>query len=274
MVYQRTASLAQSSSGRGSRERCRGCGYGLGQFQVEYASNDDDGLGRGYCSLDCYTSAKVTGRAMQHQPRARGGGSDRQHWAARPSPRARGGGGAGRAGGGGGMHRYRHEYAGEPPQPQPLSWPTGLLLDAPPEPKPWRRTAIMSRRQQRDLSWTSAVFLGSSTGTFGTAGAGAAGDDTSSQESSVADWQTVDSEDGETSVGSGSGVGGVGAARGGGVGGGAAAVAVACFNNNNNHLVGRRPDSFAARETGGGWGGAAAAACGGSGGSNAPGVSS
>ncbi|CAN0387138.1 unnamed protein product [Ectocarpus sp. 12 AP-2014] len=80
MVYQRTASPAQSSSRRGSRERCLGCGYGLGQFQVEYASNDDDGLGRGYCSLDCYTSAKVTGRAMQHQSRARGGGSDGQHW--------------------------------------------------------------------------------------------------------------------------------------------------------------------------------------------------
>ncbi|CAM9990774.1 unnamed protein product, partial [Ectocarpus sp. 6 AP-2014] len=249
MVYQRTASPAQSSSGRGSRERCRGCGYGLGQFQVEYASNDDDGLGRGYCSLDCYTSAKVTGRAMQHQPRARGGGSDRQHR------------------GGGGMHRYRHEYAGEP---QPLSWPTGLLLDEPPEPKPWRRTAIMSRRQQRDLGWTSTVLPGSSTGTFGAGGA--AGDDTSSQESSVADWQTVGSEDGETSSGSCSGVGGVGAARGGG--GGAAAVAVAGFNNNYNHLVGRRPDSFAARETGGGGGGAAAAACGGSGGSNAPGGSS
>ncbi|CBN79608.2 hypothetical protein (Partial), partial [Ectocarpus siliculosus] len=193
MVYQRTASPAQFSSGRGSRERCRGCGYGLGQFQVEYASNDDDGLGRGYCSLDCYTSAK------------------------------------------------------------------GLLLDAPPEPKPWRRTAIMSRRQQRDLGWTSTVLPGSSTGTFGAGGA--AGDDTSSQESSVADWQTVDSEDGETSVGSGSGVGGVGAARGGG--GGAAAVAVAGFNNNYNHLVGRRPDSFSARETGGGGGGAAAAASGG-----------
>ncbi|CAM9831982.1 unnamed protein product [Ectocarpus sp. 12 AP-2014] len=244
MVYQRMASPAQSSSRRGSRERCLGCGYGLGQFQVEYASNDDDGLGRGYCSLDCYTSAKVTGRAMQHQSRARGGGSDGQHW------------------GGRGMHRYRHE----PPQPQPLSWPTGLLLDAPPEPKPWRRTAIMSQRQQRDLGWISAVLPGSSTGTFG---AGAAGDDTSSQESSVADWQTVDSEDGETSVGSGSGVGGVGAARGGG--GGAAAVAAASFNN-NHHLVGRRPDSFAARETGGSGGGAAAAACGGSGGSNAPGV--
>ncbi|CAB1115867.1 unnamed protein product [Ectocarpus sp. CCAP 1310/34] len=164
------------------------------------------------------------------------------------------------------MHRYRHE----PPQPQPLSWPTGLLLDAPPEPKPWRRTAIMSRRQQRDLGWTSAVLSGNSTGTFG---ASAAGDDTSSQESSVADWQTVDSEDGETSVGSGSGVGGVGAARGGG--GGASAVAVAGFDNYNNHLTGRRPDSFASRETGGGGGGggAAAAACSGSGGSNAPGVS-
>jgi len=52
MVYQRYSRRARE---RGST-RCLHCGYGCGQFAVQYY---EDGFGRGYCSLDCYTSAKV-----------------------------------------------------------------------------------------------------------------------------------------------------------------------------------------------------------------------
>ncbi|CAN0059672.1 unnamed protein product [Hapterophycus canaliculatus] len=63
MVYQRIAPSAQAAAGgRGSRERrnsCLGCNHGLGQFAVEFPADNYNSSGRGYCSLDCYTSAKV-----------------------------------------------------------------------------------------------------------------------------------------------------------------------------------------------------------------------
>lgn len=58
MVYQRG----------GGRERCVGCGFGKGQFQVQY-DDDCDGSGRGYCSLDCYTSAKVRSETFEEGAR-------------------------------------------------------------------------------------------------------------------------------------------------------------------------------------------------------------
>lgn len=60
----------QQQRGNSRRERkrvntrCLGCGYGCGQFGVEYCTDEDNGSGRGYCSLDCYTSAKVRGLEM------------------------------------------------------------------------------------------------------------------------------------------------------------------------------------------------------------------
>lgn len=66
MVYQQ-----QQQRGGGGRERkrgntrCLGCGYGCGQFGVEYITDEEHGSGRGYCSLDCYTSAKVREKARR-----------------------------------------------------------------------------------------------------------------------------------------------------------------------------------------------------------------
>lgn len=63
MVYQR----GEGRERKRGNTRCLGCNYGFGQFQVEYApeSNFSDGDGGGYCSLDCYTSAKVRGKARR-----------------------------------------------------------------------------------------------------------------------------------------------------------------------------------------------------------------
>eukprot|EP00903_Cladosiphon_okamuranus_P016350 g15078.t1 len=164
MVYQRG----------GGRERCVGCGFGKGQFQVQY-DDDCDGSGRGYCSLDCYTSAKVTGRNWQTHVRGRGVDGGGMLYNQQYRRGAGGGGGGGSRGHGGGG---------------PKPWPTGLLVDAPPSPKPWRGRTL----SQENMSWRTA-----STGNLSVT------DDSSSQESSVADWHGADSEDGETSVGSGNG---------------------------------------------------------------------
>lgn len=62
MVNQRLSRPVVGGGGRSSRgsvgggggagQRCLNCGFGLGQFGVEYSDE--------YCSLDCFTSAKVS----------------------------------------------------------------------------------------------------------------------------------------------------------------------------------------------------------------------
>ncbi|CAM9373177.1 unnamed protein product [Ascophyllum nodosum] len=91
MVHQGTRRPTQTA-GRCGLDRCNNCGFGLGQFGVEFA----DDYSSYFCSLDCYTSAKVTGKSVSRDS------------------------------------RFQREY--EPQAP----WPQGLLLEAPPSPKPWR----------------------------------------------------------------------------------------------------------------------------------------
>lgn len=50
------------TAGRGGLERCINCGFGLGQFGVEFSGD--------FCSLDCFTSAKVKWENMGMVPPA------------------------------------------------------------------------------------------------------------------------------------------------------------------------------------------------------------
>eukprot|EP00904_Undaria_pinnatifida_P008942 jgi/Undpi1/5178/HiC_scaffold_19.g08529.m1 len=94
MVHQRTRPPPQVAGRGGYRgmnqtTKCLNCGFGRGQFGVEFCED--------YCSLDCYTSAKVTGRSLTRDSRCQ-----------------------------------RNTDA------QATPWPRGLLVEAPPAPKPWR----------------------------------------------------------------------------------------------------------------------------------------
>lgn len=53
MAYQkeRSGTVAQMLKNRARPNRCQNCGYGLGQFGVKFGDE--------YCSLDCFTTAKV-----------------------------------------------------------------------------------------------------------------------------------------------------------------------------------------------------------------------
>lgn len=133
---------------------------------------------------------QVTGRTMQMQGRT---GDSRYN-----NQQQRGGRGRG--------------YYGEP---QP--WPTGFLVEAPPSPKPWRgedRVLLASHRHHyphHDGSSSSSGSISWRTGRSNSNGTLSSADDTSSQESSVADWQAADSEDGESGVeGGGGGIAGAG----------------------------------------------------------------
>lgn len=143
-----------------------------------------------------------------------------------------------RGGGGPGARRY----GGGGPQP----WPTGLLVDAPPSPKPWRGRTL----SQDNMSWRTVSTSNLSVS-----------DEMSSQESSVADWPGGDSEDGETSVGSGNDGSAVGAAA-----DATAAQQGPCTAANANLGNRRQGDGGDGSSSTGGGGGAAAVRNSGSGG--------